>query len=154
MAIDLITICRSDVPYIRKWQFFGLVDAFAALLNELFQFEISESDTFMLTLSMNFFENELLPTLEQIPTEIIRNTLIEHIRHQYESISEMGDDDICGPQLLWIYRNTRHGYSLEQRKKMDQQIILLKHSGSIPNDLPDIAIALWHYVLLKFPFLT
>jgi hypothetical protein len=47
---------------------------------------------------------------------------------------------------LWAYRNSRHGYSIQDIET------LLKHSGKIPDDLPDLCIALWHYVLLGLRF--
>jgi hypothetical protein len=50
--------------------------------------------------------------------------------------------------VLWLYRTSRHGYTL---RKETERLALLQHTGKIPNDLPDLAIALWHYILLRFP---
>ena len=55
---------------------------------------------------------------------------------------------MSGQDLLRAYRNSRHGYAITEY----QQQALISHNGKIPDNLPDLCIALWHYVLLEFPF--
>ncbi len=107
-----------------------------------------------------------MPVLNRIPVGAIREELIEHTRRQYESVSNLKSgnlendivnrrppnitqDELSGADLLRAYRNVHHGYNLrDQREKAN----IYRHSGTIPNDLPDVAFALWHYILLEFPF--
>lgn len=151
IAVDIITISVIDVPYIRKWQFFGLLDAVAALKNE---FDgtghkgSKDRDTAQEMLEKPFLQQFLEPTLGRIPVRAIRDQVLAHTRAQYDAVDQMRTDDQTGPKLLWLYRNSRHGYTLRDTNKRRQ---VLEHCGTIPNDLPDLAIALWHYVLLKFP---
>ena len=158
LAVDVLTISLVDAPYIRKWHFFGLLDAVAALKNEFDNVgHDKDHDTAKKMLEEPFLQQFLEPALDQIPVKSIRDEVIAHTRTQYEAIAKMkivdkekGSVLISGSDLIWLYRNTRHGYTL---RKTDDRIALLKHSGEIPNDLSDLAIALWHYVLLRFPSL-
>ena len=140
-----------DAPYIRKWQFFGLLDAVAALKNE---FDGTghkgnkDRDTAQEMLEKPFLQQFLEPTLGRIPVRAIRDEVLAHTRAQYDAVDQMRTDDQTGSKLLWLYRNSRHGYTLRDTNKRRQ---MLEHCGTIPNDLPDLAVALWHYVLLKFP---
>ena len=35
LAVDTLTIMSTDVPYVRKWQFFGFLDALGSLINQV-----------------------------------------------------------------------------------------------------------------------
>jgi hypothetical protein len=159
LAVDVLAIALIDVPYIRKWQFFGLVDASASLINELTlpdklkkgtQRMARDRDMAEKLLTRDWFQTELKPVLEQISVAAIREEIITHTETTYEAIEAMEiktrKANATGQQLLRAYRNSRHGYAINDRE------ILLLHSGKIHDDIPDISIALWHYLLLKFPF--
>lgn len=125
------------------------MDGLAALKNELDETGhkgAADGETARGMLSQSFFQNDLLPTLRQIPTSAIRNQIIDHTARIYNAIDGMNNGTHSGPELLWIYRNARHGYAITAREE------LFLHSGKIPNDLPDLVIPLWHYILLNFPF--
>ncbi len=55
LAIDLIIISRLDIPYIRKWQFFGSLDAIAGLLKILGDTR-GETDIWKSMLTRPFFD--------------------------------------------------------------------------------------------------
>lgn len=160
LAVDALTILSTDVPSVRKWQFFGFLDALASLINLLTTGRTGpgrDKDKAAEILSRRFYQSQLLPALRQIPTPSIQEEVITHTKNIYDAIASMkfkirrkdGDSrTVTGPQLLWAYRNARHGYAIN---KEDQEA-LLSHSGRIPDDLPDLTIALWHYLLLRFPF--
>ena len=59
-----------------------------------------------------------------------------------------GEKTMNGQDLLWAYRNSRHGYAITNHQRQ----ALIAHDGKIPDNLPDLCIALWHYLLLEFPF--
>jgi len=96
------------------------------------------------------------PELEKIPVQAIRDEIIAHTKTIYKSIEAMGtkieikgeNKLVSGQKLLRAYRNSRHGYALYE----EEMKALIAHNGKIPDDLPDLGIALWHYLLLKFPF--
>lgn len=146
LAIDAFTILSSDVPYIRKWQFFGFLDALASLKNRVEGSTNNDADTAKNILQKSFFQADLLPVLGQIPVETMRDQIIAHTENIYDAIEDMKTDDKSGPDLLWAYRNSRHGYNIRAIKT------LLLHSGKIPDNLPDLCIALWHYILLGLRF--
>ena len=159
LAVDALTILSTDIPSVRKWQFFGLLDALASLINYLttgVTDSKADRSKAMEILQQPFFQSQLLPVLEQIPVEPIREEITTHTKGIYNAIDNMkvsirskgGLRTLTGPDLLWAYRNARHGYALQ---KKDQEALLL-HSGKIPEDLPDLTIALWHYLLMRFPF--
>lgn len=161
LAVDAVTILSMDVPSVRKWQFFGFLDALASLINlmkigktgmGIDKAKVAE------ILGRRFYQSQLLPALGQIPNPFIREEIITHTKSIYDAIANMkfsiksqeGDSrTVTGPDLIWAYRNARHGYAITEK---DQEALLL-HSGRIPDDLPDLTIALWHYLLLRFPFI-
>lgn len=157
LAIDMLTIFSTDTPYVRKWQFFGFVDAMAALINEFVLEDkdrtsrsriTKDKETARQLLSQDYFQERIRPALEQIPVSVLRNEVIAHTETIYKSIDGMGTKGISGQELLWAYRNSRHGYTINENDRK----ALIAHNGKIPDDLPDLGIALWHYLLLAFPF--
>lgn len=153
LAVDAYTILVTDAPYLRKWQFFGFLDALAALRNELDKTghdKDSDRRTATSMLSREFYSATLLPVLRQIPQASLQAEIEKHTGTIYSAIENLDTGDAAGADLLWDYRNTRHGYTLRNTESRRR---LLLHDGAIPNDLPDLAIALWHYLLLSFPFL-
>ena len=164
LAADMLTLSSTDVPYVRKWQFFSFLDALANLLNELTTQGSShsrdaqriEAKIFEKLLKPQFFQNEIMPVLNLIPVSAIRDEVIAHTQSIYETIESMGTEieinnsaeRINGQELLRAYRNSRHGFAIKEKEKN----AIIAHSGKIPDDLPDLGIALWHYLLLKFPF--
>jgi hypothetical protein len=64
--------------------------------------------------------------------------------------SKNGKSIMSGQKLLRAYRNSRHGYKINENERR----ALIAHDGKIPDNLPDLSIALWHYLLLNFPFNT
>lgn len=150
LAVEAITVLAADAPYLRKWQFFSFLDALASLKNELSgKSHGKDKATAQEMLEEAFFHDFLLPVLQKIPTEAIRNDLISHTGQIYKDIASLGNSTRTGPQLLFLYRNSRHGYTLRNE---DDRVMLLKHDGRISYDLPDLIIALWHYLVLAFPF--
>ncbi len=159
LAIDTYAIASTDAPYVRKWQFFGFVDALGNLMNHISKGKTTTKEdgkVFGVLLSLPFFYDKLRPSLEKIPIPIIRHELINNAQNIYESIDRMkstvkttGEEiTISGQDLLRAYRNSRHGYAINETQR-DQ---LIAHDGKIPDNLPDLCIALWHYLLLEFPF--
>ena len=158
LAVDVLIILLSDVPSIRKWQFFSFIDAFASLFNLLSKNKENYYDKQRAIefLQVPFSENELVSIIDQIPVVSIQGELKPHTKNIYDSINSMGieiasqpgERSLFGPELLWAYRHARHGYALRDET---EKMVLLFDSGKIPNDLPDLVIALWHYIL-KFPF--
>jgi hypothetical protein len=160
LAVDALTILSIDVPSVRKWQFFGFLDAFASLINLLTTGKTSpgrDKAKAAEILGKGFYRNQLLPALGQIPIPSIREEITTHTKSIYEAVANMKfsikseeghSRTVTGPDLLRAYRNARHGYAINEK---DQEALLL-HSGRIPDDLPDLTIALWHYLLLRFPF--
>ena len=161
LAVEVVTILSTDVPIIRKWQFFDFLDAMANLVNFVTGIKTSppqDKARVLEILNTEFCEKELIPTLKLIPINSIRDELVTHTQNIYNQIKEMSivakrsdkTYSITGSEILWAYRNTHHGYALLNKDKD----ALLLHSGKIPDDLPDLVIALWHYILLKFPFMS
>lgn len=159
LAVDALAISSIDVPYIRKWQFFGFLDALANLINQVTTGETNtnkDGQKVSEILSLGYFNNNIQPALEKIPVLAIRQEIVSYTRNLYESINAMqttfntkeGETTYSGQELLRAYRNSRHGYSLTR----NQSQALISHSGKIPDNLPDLCIALWHYALLEFPF--
>lgn len=159
LAIDMLTISLTDVPYVRKWQFFGFLDALANLINEFTIGKTSQQEDakmFSKLLTLEYFQSIIKPELEKIPVQAIRDEIIAHAKTIYKSIEAMGtkieikgkNKLVSGQKLLRAYRNSRHGYALYE----EEMKALIAHNGKIPDDLPDLGIVLWHYLLLKFPF--
>jgi hypothetical protein len=160
LAVDMLAITSTDSPYIRKWQFFGFLDALGNLINQIATgktgSQSEDGQKFSELLTIKYFQNAIQPALEKIPVLTIRQELIAHTQSIYESIEEMetkyeskdGEHIMNGQDLLRAYRNSRHGYAL----RGNQSSALIAHDGKIPDNLPDLCIALWHYVLLEFPF--
>jgi hypothetical protein len=159
LAVDTLTIASTDVPYIRKWQFFGFLDALANLMNQATTGETStreDSKKVSKILSLQFFTDSIKPALEKIPVSAIQQEIIAYTLSLYKSIEAMkttvkteeGEITFSGQRLLRAYRNSRHGYAISDRERQ----VLIAHNGKIPDNLPDLCIALWHYVLLEFPF--
>jgi len=159
LIADAITILSTDAPFVRKWQFFGFLDAMASLINLLTKGKSNgDKGKVKEILQKPFLQSSLIPVLQQIPVSLVSEALITHTTSIYDSIDSMHllirgrteTFELSGPELLWAYRNSRHGFALRDE---EQRKALLLHSGKIPDDLPDLVIALWHYILLKFPLL-
>jgi len=159
LAIDTLSIAYTDVPYIRKWQFFGFLDALGNLINQITTGKTGakeDGQKFTELLSLQYFNEKIQPALEKIPVSTIREEIITYTQSIYESIESMkttvktkdGESTMSGQDLLRAYRNSRHGYAITEYQRQ----ALISHSGKIPDNLPDLCIALWHYVLLEFPF--
>jgi hypothetical protein len=159
LAIDTLTIASTDVPYIRKWQLLGFLDALGNLINQTTTGKTGTNEDGQKVseiLSLRFFADNILPALEKIPVLPVQKEIIEYTRSLYESIEGMkttiktkdGEKTVSGQDLLRAYRNSRHGYAITDRQRQ----ALIAHNGKIPDNLPDLCIALWHYALLEFPF--
>ena len=159
LAVDTLTIMSTDVPYVRKWQFFGFLDALGSLINQVTTGKTdSRKDRRKVNelLSLQYFTENIQPALNKIPISAIRQEIINYTQSIYESIEAMevafrtkdGEKTMSGQDLLWAYRNSRHGYAITA----NQRQALIAHDGKIPDNLPDLCIALWHYLLLEFPF--
>ena len=151
LAVDMLTISLADVPYVRTWQLFSFLDALANLINELTKDKTNQQKDAQKVselLTLEYFQNVIKPELEKIPVQAIRDGIIAHTNSIYEAIEAMGTRDMSGQRLLRAYRNSRHGYAINEKERK----ALIEHSGKMPDDLPDLGIALWHYLLLKFPF--
>jgi hypothetical protein len=153
IAIDTLTISLTDAPYLRKWQFFGMLDALANLISLLTIERPKQEDDaikFKELLTRSYFDNEIQPALVQIPVRAIRDEVIAHTKDVYGLIEEMGmkNRNESGQDILRAYRNSRHGYALKPKERA----MLINHNGKIPDNIPDLSIALWHYLLLNFPF--
>jgi len=155
LAADVTAISTVDVPYIRKWQFFGFLDGVATLKNEFLGISHrQDAATAQDILTPAFFRSHLEPVLAQIPVDRIRQEVVTHTEAIYNAIADMQledprhGDNPSGPELLRLYRNSRHGYALMRERDRHR---LIMHSGQIPDSLPDLCIALWHYILLSFP---
>lgn len=161
LAIDALSILAMDTSYVRKWQFFGFLDALGNLINQFSTEKSSvgqDKEKFCELLEMSYFTDLIRPILEMIPVPDIREELISYTQSIYKSIEGMevklttnGDERVVsGPKLLRAYRNSRHGFSINETDKS----ALIAHDGNIPDNIPDLCIALWHYVLLGFPFIS
>jgi hypothetical protein len=159
LAVDTFTISSTDVPYIRKWQFFGFLDALGNLINQITTGKTDskqDGEKFVELLSLQYFYEKIQPALQKIPVSTIREEVIQHTQSIYQSVESMkvsidtkkGRRTVSGQELLRAYRNSRHGYAIRE----DERRALIFHNGKIPDNLPDLCIALWHYVLLEFPF--
>jgi hypothetical protein len=115
LAVDVFTIASNDVPYIRKWQFFGFLDALGGLFNLVVN-DASEKSVVLDLLTLDHFQNEIVPVLNNIPVIPLRDAVVGYTQQIYEAIAKIGDETISGPSLLWAYRNSRHGYNLRDRK--------------------------------------
>ena len=153
LAVNIIIIMAVDIPYIRKWYFLGLLDMLASLeslcrqVNERSQRQ--EAELWECFLAPGFWEAVVFPALQQIPVDAIRSELLSLSEQQLKAIGNLGSEAI---DILRDYRNSYHGYYLLKRKSMER---LLQHSGEIPDNLPDLAIGLWHYLLMDLiPRLT
>jgi hypothetical protein len=94
LATDVIAMSTIDVPYIRKWQFFGFLDGVAALKNEFQGKKHSEdASTAKDLLSLTFFRNQLEPILTQIPDGPIRQEIMAHTGTVYDTIANMRLED-------------------------------------------------------------
>ncbi|MDP1625468.1 MAG: hypothetical protein Q8L64_07010, partial [bacterium] len=148
MAVDAFTIVSSDIPYIRKWQFFSFLDGLSGLL-KLINKGSSDRGIVLELLGKDQFQGKVQPVLQNIPIQAIRSNLLEHTEEIYKSIEGLGDETLDGPSLLWVYRNSRHGYYLRDPK---ERKALIKHDGKISDDLPDLCIGLWLHFLSEFSF--
>jgi len=144
IAIDLALIMTIEIPYLRKWYFFYLLDSLTSLEGlrrglSAKQLRDKASSIWKEFLQDTFYHDRVKKALQQIPNHVIREHLQEHISAEYSKLTSALID------LLRTYRNTHHGYYLANEKAIKD---VLAHSGEISNDLPDIAIGLWHYLLL------
>lgn len=144
IAIDLAQIMTIETPYLRKWYFFYLLDSLTSLEGlrqglSAKQLKVKATGIWKEFLEDTFYNNRVKQALQQIPNPVIREHLQEHISAEYSKLTP------ALINLLRTYRNTHHGYYLANEKAIKD---LLAHSGEISNDLPDIAIGLWHYLLL------
>jgi hypothetical protein len=159
LAVDSLTIASTDIPYIRKWQFFGFLDALGNLINQITTGKTGSKEDGQKVnelLSLQYFNDKIQPALTKIPVATIREEIITYTQSIYESIESMkttfktkdGESTMSGQDLLRAYRNSRHGYAITEYQRQ----ALIAHSGKIPDNLPDLCIALCHYALLEFPF--
>lgn len=135
LAIDTRIIETSEVPYLMKILFFGVLDKLANLYVQL-GIESSETTVWKTFLTMGFYESMVKDVLYSIPGhfgDIIRNTA-EWI---FEELETFGP---C-PEIMRELRNSYHGYGL---RNID---MLLSHSGELNNDVPRLSNILWHWLL-------
>ena len=70
LAVDMLTISLTDVPYLRKWQFFAFLDALAALKNEFDgtgHDDLADSKTARKILTTSFWRDAIEPSLAKFP---------------------------------------------------------------------------------------
>ena len=99
----MLTISLTDVPYLRKWQFFAFQDALAALKNELDgsgHSDTADKDTAKAMLTKTFWHDTVVPVLNQIPVAIIRNELVTHTEKQYDEVDRLKVGGQSGPDML------------------------------------------------------
>jgi len=146
LAVNIIIIMAVDIPYIRKWYFLSLLDMLASLESLCCQVsgrsQRQEAELWKCFLAQSFWEDAVFPALQQIPVDAVRSELFRLSEQQLNAIDNLGSEAI---DILRDYRNSYHGYYLIKRESMER---LLQHSGQIPDDLPDLAIGLWHHLLM------
>ena len=120
LAIDMLTISLTDVPYVRKWQFFGFLDALANLINELTTGNTNtkkDAQKVGELLTLEYFQNIITPELQKLPVRAIRDEILAHTQNIYEAIEAMGTENMSGQKLLRAYRNSRHGSAIHEKER-------------------------------------
>lgn len=135
---DLFLCISSELPYLSKMSFFNIVDKISNFIHGL-GIGSSETTLWKYFLSKEFLSNELINCIKNIPG-ILGEEMVSTIGWILKQI----DLDHINPDLLRDLRNSKHGYLLNQ-VRWDN---LCKHTGEIHNDLVQLAIPLWLYVLI------
>ncbi len=149
ICFDTYLIQIIEQPYLRKMLFFTLLDKYANLIPDLGSSR-DETEIWRDLLSHSFFDNNFKNIAEKVPESLevlpgMRDNLqrtIGHVLHsKYEDWSEIESHEEEAINFLRTYRNSHHGYLIRNRSDF------FKHTGDIPNHLPDYSLDLWHTFL-------
>lgn len=152
ICLDTYFTQLLEQPYLRKNLFFTLLDKYAGLVHEFRTGIRSEVDIWNKLLSFSFFNDNLEPITELVPSalhlpktvgEFLQDVVNHLLTEQYSDWNERKLHENEAIDFLRTYRNTHHGYLLYQ----DQRTRILQHNGDIPNYLPDYSFDLWHIFL-------
>lgn len=143
IAVETYLIAILDIPFLRKTLLYHLLDKYASLVH-LAGFPFSglqpgpagEVEAWLGLLDWRMWKQEVEPALSKIPRPAgqFMNTGTEWAYDLLRS----GDP---APEDLRAYRNTSHGYNIKAAGE------LLKDTGEIHNDLADISLGLWHWLV-------
>jgi hypothetical protein len=143
IAIETYLIAILDVPFIRKTILYHLLDKYASLAHLAeYPFErlrtgmTGETDAWLALLDWQMWERNVQSALSRIP-----RPAGQFITSRTEWIYEQLRDGDPTPRMLRAYRNTSHGYRIRAAED------LLKDTGEVHNDIADISLGLWHYLL-------
>ncbi|WP_101476846.1 hypothetical protein [Candidatus Nitrosotalea bavarica] len=152
ICLDTYLIQIIEQPYLRKILFLTLLDKYANFVHDFCSTK-SETDIWKNLLSLTFFEHKLKPIVKKTPRSMqilqgMRFTLKHTVRHvlysKHNTRINIKSHENEVAEYLRVYRNSHHGYLLNDKKK---RIKFLDHTGEIPNYLPDLSLDLWHTFL-------
>lgn len=139
LAVDTRIIETSELPYLMKLLFFGVVDKYANLYVQLgLEHGKQETAVWKTLLTGDFYEDEIKSALQAIPGRVG-----EELSYSAEWIFQHLENYGPHPEVIRELRNSYHGYGLRQIDK------LLSHPGELHNDVPTLSNILWHWLLAK-----
>ncbi len=143
IAVETYLIAILDVPILRKTILYHLLDKYASLMHlaefpfsGLARGQVGEVEAWLAMLRQEMWTQQVMPALSKIPGQV-GQFLIHSAEWAYEKLAEGSPT----PEQLRAYRNTSHGYTIRDASD------LLRDTGEVQNDLPDISLGLWHYLL-------
>jgi len=137
LAFDCWIIEVSEVPYLMKQLFFGVLDKYANLYVQTeLESKRKEVEIWKKSLTNDFYESTIKPSIQGIP-----GSAGDYIRYSaawiYGNLAHNGPS----PDIMRELRNSYHGYGIQH---IDS---LLSHSGELSNDVPSLSNILWHSLL-------
>ena len=137
IAVETELIETSELPYLMKLLFYGVLDKYANLYKQL-GLENDETKVWKTLLVKGFYETEVEEALQSIPGRVG-----EVLSHGAMWIFDHLEFNAPPPETIREYRNSNHGYRI---RKVDK---LLEDPGDLHNDVTSLATILWHWLLAK-----
>ncbi len=149
ICLDTYLIQNEYAPYPRKVLFFNLLDKYSNLVRFPARKEDHKEETriWKNLVKITTYETKLRPCLQALPygfrqdaKSIVKETIATVIGEGYQrGIRPRVREDVAA-ELLRAHRNSGHGFFLDEKTRL----VIMRHSGDIPNFLPDLAVTLWY----------
>ena len=137
LAVDMSMIEITELPYLTKLLFFGMLDKFANLYIQLgLESKENETKVWKTFLTKGFYENQVKNALLKIPGQVG-----EIMTHNAEWIFGELEDFGPSPEIARELSNSYHGYGINN---ID---MLIGHSGEMNNDMTGLSNILWQWLL-------
>jgi hypothetical protein len=136
IAVDTRFVATSEIPYLAKVFFFGILDKWANLLVQAGHTTDNEATVWKTFLTHEFYQNVVRGHVDAIPG-LAGNEVARTAEWIYKELRDNGPT----PDIMRGLRNSYHGYGIRKARE------LLSHSGEFHNDAPSLAIVLWQVFL-------